>query len=93
MRLLSVMRPAVLSVEDELLVADYVALLVQRFQCDVFGPVGGLIQAFEILAHKQPDAAILDVQLRRDETTYPVAAELRRRGIPFIFRQLTPVMR
>jgi CheY-like chemotaxis protein len=76
--------PKILIVEDEWLIAEYVTVLLQELGCDVVGPASSVREALEILSAARPDAAILDVSLAR-EKSLPVADELMRREIPFVF--------
>jgi two-component SAPR family response regulator len=74
----------VLLVEDQMIVAIEVEEMLREFGCVVVGPVGTLKRALR-LAHKERlDAAILDVSLD-GEAVFPVAEELQKRRIPFIF--------
>ena len=75
----------ILVVEDDwLIIAD----LVQELEASgahVIGPIPTLEQALKKL-DEMPDmsGAILDVNLR-GQMVFPLAAELRRRNIPFVF--------
>jgi two-component SAPR family response regulator len=75
----------ILVVEDDyLIVADMVQEL-QASGADVVGPIGNLDQAFERL-EAVPDiaGAILDINLQ-GRMVYPLADELLRRNLPFVF--------
>ena len=74
--------PSVLVVEDEPLIAFDLEDMLARMGCVVIGPAPTVNRALELLAHKEPDFAILDVNLRRERAT-PVAEALRVRRIPF----------
>jgi DNA-binding response OmpR family regulator len=73
----------ILVVEDEVLIALEVeaVLLEQGFL--VLGPATTVEAALTLIAKHQPDAAILDVNLR-GELVSPVAEALRYRGVPFL---------
>ena len=73
----------VLVVEDDYFLASDLAGVLNRAGVDVVGPVGTVRDAFGAL-DLLPDAATLDVQLG-DETSFPIADELARRGVPFVF--------
>lgn len=73
----------VLVVEDDYLLAMDLAGMLHRAGADVVGPVGTVRDALDTL-DEAPDIAVLDVQLT-NETSFPVADELARRGVPFIF--------
>lgn len=75
----------ILVVEDDwLIVADLVQDL-EASGAHVIGPIPTLEQALKKLS-EMPDmsGAILDVNLR-GQMVFPLAAELRRRNIPFVF--------
>jgi two-component system, response regulator PdtaR len=74
----------VLVVEDELLIAIDLELLLQRHGWRVLGPATTLAEALRLLAAGQtPDVALLDVNLQGELVT-PVAEQLRARGVPFV---------
>lgn len=73
----------VLVVEDDYFLAKDMATMLKREGVEVIGPAANVVRAFEALKHK-PEAAVLDLRLG-DELSLPVAEELGRRGIPFIF--------
>lgn len=74
----------VLIVEDELMVAVRTEQMLEDLGCTVQGPVPNVHAALRLLEQAEPDIAVLDVNLG-DHRVFPVADELRRRGIPFIF--------
>ncbi len=73
----------ILVVEDEMLVAMMLEDMLQDVGYRVI-VAGRVAKAIDIAANAAIDCAILDVNLD-GETSYPVADELRRRGIPFFF--------
>jgi CheY-like chemotaxis protein len=73
----------VLVVEDNYLLAMDLAQMLERAGAEVIGPVLSVKEAFSAL-DPPPDIATLDVQLG-DETSFLIADELARRGIPFVF--------
>jgi len=73
----------VLVVEDDYVLAEYLAEVIGSAGAEVIGPVGSVRDALEALA-ASPDVACLDVRLG-DETSFPIADELARRGVPFLF--------
>ena len=77
-----------LIVEDDYLLATDLAAMLRRAGANVVGPVGSVPDALDAL-DPLPDIASLDVQLG-DETSFRVADELARRGVPFIFATGTP---
>jgi CheY-like chemotaxis protein len=73
----------VLVVEDNYLLAMDLAGTLERAGAQVVGPVLSVQEAFGAL-DPLPDIATLDVQLG-EETSFRIADELARRGIPFVF--------
>lgn len=74
----------ILVVEDEFLVALALEEALSIFECETVGPVGRMDEALFLARTERLDGAILDVNVH-GLRTYPVAEELRARGIPFIF--------
>ncbi len=75
---------SVLVVEDQLIIAlDLEMLLREQGALDV-QLCGSADEALKCLASDPPDVAILDVNLG-SKTSFPVAKELQRLGVPFIF--------
>ncbi len=74
----------ILVVEDWFPVAQQIQARLEELECIVVGPVPRLRKALSMARSEELDGAILDVDLN-GERVYPVAAELQRRGIPFIF--------
>jgi light-regulated signal transduction histidine kinase (bacteriophytochrome)/CheY-like chemotaxis protein len=74
----------VLLVEDQLLIAMDAEGLLASAGVTAVVIAGSAAEAMQRLAEATPDVAVLDVNLG-DGTSIPVAEELRRRGVPFIF--------
>ena len=74
----------VLIVEDQYLVADEMRRMIAGMGADVLGPVARSSAALELLDEAAVDLALLDINLG-DQDAYPVAAELLRRMVPFVF--------
>ena len=75
----------VLVVEDEYLIADDLAAMLQEAGAEVIGPAASLPHAVRLTEHQQSlDAAVLDINLRGVEV-FPLANELKSAGIPIIF--------
>lgn len=74
-----------LVLEDEYhLAVEYERLLLEQ-GAEVVGPVGDLGSALRLIETCGPiDAAILDINIY-GSTVFPVAHELKRRGVPFLF--------
>lgn len=70
-------------VEDEFLIAEEMAAMLEDAGHVVLGPAGSVRAAEAVLADaSQPDVAVIDANLR-GETSAPLATTLRRLGIPF----------
>lgn len=75
----------VLVVEDEYLLADDLSHALADVGVHVLGPVASVEDGLTLIGSESSiDAAVLDVNLRGD-MVFPVADELRSRGIPFAF--------
>ncbi len=74
----------ILVVEDNALVADMIADILVMAGAEVVGPTGWVATALELAGDGRLHGALLDVNLHGDPS-FPVAAVLRQRGIPFIF--------
>lgn len=74
----------VLIVEDEAAISMLLEDMLMDFGCQVVGPAARLAPALEMVRSESFDLAILDVNLA-GEPIYPVAEELARREVPFIF--------
>lgn len=74
----------VLLVEDAELVAMYVESMLYEVGCAAVHVAGNIPDALAIIQFRDVDAAVLDVNLDGIQV-FQVAAELRRRGLPFLF--------
>lgn len=74
----------VLVIEDELMVAMGLEMLLTDAGCAVVGPHGRFDRAMEAAQNEAVDAALIDVNLRGSKI-YPIADVLAERGIPFAF--------
>jgi DNA-binding response OmpR family regulator len=74
----------VLVVEDEFLLSTLLEQDLRDAGYDVIGPYFSLSTAMAAAQSELFDVAILDINLR-GELVYPVAEELARRKIPFLF--------
>ena len=75
----------ILIVEDESLILLTIQDVVEELGCEVTGTAMRAEAAIAIVQDRQVDAALLDVNLGEGRTSYPVAAALAARGIPFAF--------
>jgi DNA-binding response OmpR family regulator len=76
-------RYRVLIVEDEALIAHEIMGILIASGYDVVGPAGRVDLAFALVDEHGCDVAVLDIALGQ-ETSEPVALELRKRGTPFV---------
>lgn len=75
---------AVLIVEDDYMVAHSLEFLLNAHGCRVVGMAPTVEAALDLADRETFDVAILDVHLRGGSVA-PFAAELARRGYPFVF--------
>ncbi len=73
----------VLIVEDELLIAMQLEMLLAEHGCLVVGPAASVRAAIDHIDRYQPDGVLLDGNLN-GESSAPVAEKLRTNGIPFV---------
>ncbi len=72
----------VMVVEDEFIIADEIAAILEDSGHEVMGPFGSVEQATAKLASgDKPDCAILDANLR-GKSSVPLAAKLQDLGVP-----------
>ena len=74
----------VLLVEDEAIVALLAEDILADHGATVVGPATTVEQGLHLVATEQIDVGFLDVNLN-GQRSYPIAAELRERGVPFVF--------
>jgi CheY-like chemotaxis protein len=73
-----------LVVEDQLIIALDLEMLLLEQGAEEVKVFGTAAEALKSIARSRPDAAVLDVNLGHS-TSFPVAQELMRLGVPFIF--------
>lgn len=74
----------VLVVEDQYLIADDLTELFAGLGATVLGPHASSAASLKAIAAAHVDYAVLDIQLAGN-AVYPLAEELRRRSVPFLF--------
>jgi CheY-like chemotaxis protein len=74
----------VIVVEDEMMVSLLLEDMLGALGCDAVLHAASVSSALAELSGTQPDVAVLDVNLG-SEMVYPVAEQLNRAGIPFVF--------
>ncbi len=77
-------RQRILIVEDEPLIAMMLEDFLDALDKDVAGSAEGVPAALELVQAGGIDAAILDVNLRGGEQSWPVADALAEAGVPFV---------
>ncbi len=75
-------KPRILLVEDEPLIADDIAEILEKNGYQVVGIADEAADALEIVEEEQPDVALLDINIEGDKDGIELAAEL---SIPFVF--------
>ena len=76
--------PRILIVDDEILTAHSIETAVRSRGWEVVGPLDQMELAVTAVGEEHVDAAVLDLNLE-GRLAWPVAAELKSRGIPFLF--------
>ncbi len=76
-------RASVLIVEDEILIALDIQMMLEDNGFQVVGPAGSVDSALRLLDDIRPDVAVLDGNLR-GRPVVPVAQRLRSLEIPFV---------
>ncbi len=74
----------ILVVEDEFLVSLLTIDALESVGCEIVGPAAHLAEAVRLAQSESLDAAVLDIDIG-GEMIWPVAEELQRRGVPFLF--------
>jgi DNA-binding response OmpR family regulator len=76
--------PRVLLLDDEPLITMLLEDMLEQLGYETVGPAHTVAVALGLIEATPPDAAILDMNLGK-ELSYPAAAALRVRRIPFMF--------
>lgn len=74
----------ILVVEDEFLISTMLCDMLSDCEAVVVGPAASISSALELVRDNPVDAAILDINLN-GQLSEPIAEELVRRRIPFVF--------
>ena len=72
-----------LLVDDQLVSAMGIAILLEMEGCVVLGPVGNIGAALSLIEENAPDIGLLDYQLD-GQTTEPIIADLDARNVPCV---------
>lgn len=73
----------ILVVEDEYLIAEDIAVMLEDLGYEVVGPVPSVREATTAIAREKLDAVLLDANLG-GKSSAPVAAELAAKRLPFV---------
>lgn len=73
----------ILVVEDEYMIADHLAALLEDMGYEVVGPVPTTEEAIMAISNERLDAVLLDANLGGTSSA-PVAVELAARRVPFV---------
>ncbi|PKB14510.1 response regulator receiver domain-containing protein [Novosphingobium kunmingense] len=76
--------PAILVVDDEVLIAWNLAMDLESMGAEVIGPFHSLDDALAGVADVTPTLAVLDINLH-DRKVWPLAEVLSERGVPMLF--------
>lgn len=74
----------VLIVEDEYFLANDLENAFKARGAIIVGPIGDFGEAYDQAVRDGFDLAVIDIDLR-GEKAYPIADELMRHGVPFVF--------
>jgi DNA-binding response OmpR family regulator len=74
----------VLVMEDEYLLAEEARMALADCGADIVGPVPDVSRGLELAQNEDLRCAVLDINLR-GEQVFPVASELAKRGIPYLY--------
>ncbi|MEX0758805.1 MAG: response regulator [Tistlia sp.] len=83
------MKPQILIVEDDFLVALAIQDVIEAAGYEVVGPYRRLTSAWDVARSLELSAAFLDIRIEGG-TVFPVAKALQNRGIPFAFVTANP---
>lgn len=75
----------ILIVEDEFIVANDLAGILQRAGYDVCEPAASVAEAQDSMLREQPDLVLLDIQLKGPQSGIDLAMQLHRQQIAFVF--------
>jgi len=75
----------ILVVEDNSMIALELASILEDAGAIVVGPVASVQAAYDQMAERAIETALLDVTLRNNETAFPLADALAAQRIPFVF--------
>jgi DNA-binding response OmpR family regulator len=74
----------ILILEEQPSIAMRLVAILQEAGCRISGPAEDVCEALNLIGRDTIDAAILDVKIAGN-STLPVARELARRSIPYVF--------
>ena len=74
----------ILVVEDEFMIADLLAFMLEDLGCHVIGPFADVPSSLKAIEDYSVDAALLDANLGDSSTSAPVAKALQALDLPFV---------
>jgi CheY-like chemotaxis protein len=75
----------ILVVEDSFVLADELREVLMELGCTTVGPAARASEGWSLASAHMLDGALLDVNLSRGETSFPIATVLAARNVPFVF--------
>ena len=72
-----------LGVEDEWMIAEHLAMLLEDMKCEVVGPAGNVADALVKIESEQIDCALVDANLNGTSSA-PIVDALAANSMPFI---------
>ncbi len=73
-------------VEDELLIAEKIKMILEEFGYSVCEPVSNYDEALEMINREKPDFMLLDINLRKEKDGIDIAQQINENyRLPFIF--------
>lgn len=75
----------IMIVEDEMLIGLAMEQTLVASGYNVSGPFVSSEEAEEYLAHNTPDAALLDINLGKEDNSFSIAEKALVKGVPFAF--------
>jgi CheY-like chemotaxis protein len=76
---------SVLIVEDDARLSRMLTDIVKAGGHAILATAATVAHAIEVLNDGRPDVAVLDLRLKGGKLSYPVARQLKRFGVPFVF--------
>lgn len=76
----------ILIIEDELIIAESMRLMLENFDYEVIGIASDVAETLHILSENIPDIALVDLMLRHEDDGIELAKSIKQKyGLPIIF--------